>query len=121
MAFVSQRSGLAGPDSQAIRELAVLRTTLGVALAQEMRKEPWLIYRFAHTAAGAVDLDEGWSVGELRALGWSLRNLRSFSITYAVAPDEANEAQALWAAVRDDTAPAWLAEHPEVQVPAVVA
>jgi anionic cell wall polymer biosynthesis LytR-Cps2A-Psr (LCP) family protein len=122
LAFISQRRGLSPtqPHSPVVRQLAVLRETMDVALAQEMRTEPWLLYGFAHELARSVSLDEEWSVAQLRNLAWSLRSLRSQGISYAMVPGQTDQADALWEAVRNDTVGTWLDEHPEVTVPPVI-
>jgi LCP family protein required for cell wall assembly len=121
--FVSQRRGLPqGAADRAHRQLIVLRVLLDEALAQEMRKQPRLLYSFLDTMAQGIALDDTWSLGQLRALGWSLRGLRSYDIAYVVVdPKDQQGMDDLWRAVRDDTLDRWLLDHPDAVTPDVVA
>ncbi len=127
LAFVGQERGLDDPPvDRAHRQQVVLRALLDDALAQEMRKEPWLVYRFLDTLTSGVALDDTWSKGEVRGLAWSLRSMRSAWVVYAVVPlrtdteIDAERAGGLWQAFEDDRVGAWVARHPDVRTPQAV-
>lgn len=127
LAFVAQERGLADPPrDRAARQQAVLRSLLDDALEQEMRKQPWLLYRFLDTLTSGVALDDTWSKGEARGLAWSLRSMRSVWVEYAVVPlrsdteIDAEKATGLWAAFTDDRVGEWVDQHPGVRTPAAV-
>jgi LytR_cpsA_psr family len=113
-----------GARARAVRQAAFLRGLMDATLHQELRKQPWNLYRFLNTVASGTSVDSGWSVGGLRSLVWSLRSLRSLDIAYLVPPAvragagaSADQARSLWDAVRNDDMVTWLSRHPQEVVP----
>lgn len=62
-----------------------LRRVMAATLHQELRKRPLDLYRALSTTIDGTAVDDGWSVVEMDLLVLSLRNLRSYAITYAMA------------------------------------
>lgn len=133
--YVGQRAGLPGGDFDRIhRQQYFLRTLLDDTLHQEFRHQPKQLYDVLDTLTKSLSVDSGWSIGEMRNLAISLRNLRSADIDYLTAPvrgtgmegrqsvvylDHFGDNQ-LWRAVRDDHVADWLAANPDDGIPAAV-
>ena len=108
------------------RQQAFLRTLMDSSLHQEMRKYPWLLYRFLDIVTDGTAVDSGWSEGGMRSLLWSLRAVRSGDITYLVMPlaqragsdgmHATPAAGQLDGGGGDDVA-SWLNDHPGAVVP----
>lgn len=64
---------------------AFLERVMEGALHQELRKRPLDLYRVLSTTIDGTAVDDGWSLVEMDLLVLSLRNLRSYAITYGVA------------------------------------
>lgn len=135
LAYVGQRYGLPGGDLDRVRRQQVfLRALMAASLHQEMRKDPRQLFGLLDTITRHVAVDSEWSVGEMRSLVLSLRDLRTADIRYLTAPVagtgmrgvasvvvlDQTAGAALWAAVREDTLDDWVAAHPEAPTPAVV-
>lgn len=133
--YVGQRVGLPGGDFGRIhRQQYFMRTLLNETLRQEFRKEPTKAYKLLDTLTQNLSVDRGWSVGEMRSLLLSLRNLRSADIEYMTVPItgtgmenrqsvvylDAFGNDDLWNAVRDDGISEWLAANPASGIPAEV-
>jgi LCP family protein required for cell wall assembly len=133
--YVGQRAGLPGGDFDRIhRQQYFLRTLLDDVLRQEFRKEPTEAYKVLDTLTNNLSVDSGWSVGEMRGLLISLRNLRSANIEYLTVPIKGTGMEDrqsvvyldpfgnddLWSAVREDDVSAWLAANPASGIPADV-
>jgi LCP family protein required for cell wall assembly len=133
--YVGQRAGLPGGDFDRIhRQQYFLRTLLDETLHQEFRKEPTRVYDLLDTITENLSVDSEWSVGDMRGLLISLRNLRSANIQYLTVPlkgtgmagaqsvvylDSWGSAD-LWGAVRHDEVAGWLAENPDSGIPEAV-
>lgn len=133
--YVGQRAGLPGGDFDRIhRQQYFLRTLLGNTLHQEFRREPKRVYDVLDTVTKNLSVDRGWSIGAMRNLAFSLRNLRSADIQFMTVPVngtgmedrqsvvylDAGRDDELWSAVREDRVAAWLAANPGSGVPAAV-
>ncbi|WP_162891295.1 LCP family protein [Aeromicrobium sp. A1-2] len=130
--YVGQRAGLPGGDFDRIhRQQYFLRTLLDETLRQEFRKDPTQAYDVLDTLTNNLSVDRGWSVGSMRSLLISLRNLRSANIQYLTVPlagtgmegaqsvvylDEIGNDD-LWTAVRDDGVTDWLGANPDSGIP----
>ncbi len=133
--YVGQRAGLPGGDFDRIhRQQYFLQTLLDDTLHQEFRKEPTRVYNVLNTLTRNLSVDRGWSLGDMRSLVISLRNLRSADIQYLTVPiagtgmegaqdvvhlDSLGD-QDLWDAVRADLVADWLASNPDNGVPTSV-
>lgn len=130
--YVGQRAGLPGGDFDRIhRQQYFLRTLLDEILRQEFRKEPTQAYKILDTLTNNLSVDSGWSVGEMRGLVISLRNLRSANIEYLTVPIKGTGMEDrqsvvyldpfgnddLWSAVREDGVSDWLAANPASGIP----
>lgn len=62
-----------------------LRRVMEGTLHQELRKRPLDLYRVLSTTIDGTSVDDGWTVVEMDVLLLSLRNLRSYQISYATA------------------------------------
>ena len=133
--YVGQRYGLPGGDFDRIhRQQYFLRTLLDDTLHQEFRKEPTQVYKMLDTLTNNLSVDSGWSLGDMRSLAISLRNLRSADIQYMTVPIKGTDfegrqsvvylnsigGEELWGAVREDRGADWLAANPANGVPAAV-
>lgn len=133
--YVGQRYGLPGGDFDRIhRQQYFLRTLLNNTLHQEFRREPTQVYKVLDTLTKNLSVDSGWSVGEMRGLAVSLRNLRSANIQYITVPIRGTGFEGLqsvvylngsgnnelWSAVREDRVTDWLAANPDSGVPDAV-
>lgn len=133
--YVGQRAGLPGGDFDRIhRQQYFLKTLLSDTLHQEFRKEPAQVYKVLNTITNNLSVDSQWSVGDMRNLVFSLRNLRSAAIEYMTVPikgtgmegaqsvvylDTAGN-QELWDSVRNDDVTQWIAANPRNGIPASV-
>ncbi|MBK5215938.1 MAG: LCP family protein [Propionibacteriales bacterium] len=133
--YVGERYGLPGGDFDRIhRQQYFLRTLLDDTLHQEFSTEPTQVYKVLGTLTNNLSVDSGWSVGDMRSLVISLRNLRSANIQYMTVPVNGTGLEnqqsvvylnslggrELWSSVRDDGVAAWLAANPARGVPAAV-
>jgi len=85
--YVGERYGLPGGDFDRIhRQQYFLRTLLDDTLHQEFSTEPTQVYKVLGTLTNNLSVDSGWSVGDMRSLVISLRNLRSANIQYTTVP-----------------------------------
>ena len=132
LTYVRQRAGLPGGDFDRIhRQQYYLRTLLSDTLHQEFRREPKQVFDVLDTLTRNLSVDSGWSIGEMRNLALSLRNLRSANIDYMTVPTrgtgmegqqsvvylDKSGGEALWDAVREDHVTGWLAANPDNGVP----
>lgn len=62
-----------------------LQKVMDGTLHQELRKEPWNLYRALSTTVDGTAIDDDWSVLGLDLLLFQLRSLRSLDIVYAMA------------------------------------
>lgn len=62
-----------------------LQRVMEGTLHQELRKRPLDLYRVLSTTIDGTAVDDGWSVAEMDLLVLSLRNLRSYAISYGMA------------------------------------
>ena len=135
LAYVGQRAGLPGGDFDRIhRQQYFLRTLLDETLTQELVRSPKKVYGILDVLTENLSVDSGWSVGEMRSLLMSLRHLRSAGIEYMTVPlvgtgTEGSQSvvrlddrrgRHMWRAVRSDTVPEWLVEHPDDGIPVLV-
>lgn len=127
VAYVRQSEGLARGDLDRItRQHDVLRAVMADALAQEMRKNPVLLYGFLDTLTERLAVDSGWSESQMGSLAFSMRDFRSANIGYLTMPvvatrdgsgaetfrPDAEASPALWQAVAEDRLAQWAADHP---------
>lgn len=130
--YVGQRAGLPGGDFDRIhRQQYFLQTLLDDTLHQEFRKEPTQVYKVLNTITNNLSLDSGWSLGDMRKLVFSLRNLRSAAIQYMTVPIKGTgmegqqsvvyldtlDGDDLWDSVRSDIVGQWLASNPSSGIP----
>lgn len=73
------------PGSGPAAQHEFLQRVMAGTLSQELRKRPLDLYRVLSTTIDGTAVDDGWSVAEMDLLVLSLRNLRSYAITYAMA------------------------------------
>lgn len=107
------------------RQQEVLQALVRVALHQEMRKDPAMLFRFLDTASRGVAVDDDWSMWDMTRLAFSLRSFRSAQLQFvtmpvvsvrgpqrsaALEPDEPG-AHELWEAVARDDVARWAATH----------
>lgn len=133
--YVGQRAGLPGGDFDRIhRQQYFLRTLLNETLHQELLKEPTQVYEILKTLTDNLSVDSGWSVGAMRGLLFSLRNLRSADIEYVTVPVRGTGMEGaqsvvyldrlgndrLWDAMRQDGVSDWLSANPDNGVPDTV-
>ena len=133
--YVRQAEGLPeGELGRIARQHLILRATMEEALQQEMRKQPWLLYRFLDTVTRNLAVDDTWSVLDMGALVVSLRDFRSAHIAFLTMPVDAvpgedgevgvrpavPQDRALWRALAEDRMDEWLAGHPDLLTPKVV-
>lgn len=133
--YVGQRAGLPGGDFDRIhRQQYFLRTLLDDALHQELVRQPRQVYALLDTLTKNLSVDRGWSIGAMRELAISLRNLRSADIGYLTVPVSGTGMEGpqsvvyldraagdeLWSAVREDRVADWLVANPGNGIPVAV-
>lgn len=133
--YVGQRAGLPGGDFDRIhRQQYFLKTLFDETLQQEFRKEPTKVYAVLNTLTRNLSVDSEWSLGDMRSLIISLRNLRSANIGYLTVPIagtgmegaqdvvhlDSRAGQDLWDSVRDDVAAQWLDSNQSSAMPAEI-
>jgi LCP family protein required for cell wall assembly len=130
--YVRQRYGLPRGDLDRVRrQQYFLRLLMEDSLHQDMRKNPKMVYDFLDTVTQHLSVDSDWSIGSMRSLVISLRNLQTHNIDYLTAPvwglgDEDGQSvvyldvtrgESMWAAVREDRVAGWVARHPGAEIP----
>lgn len=133
--YVRQRYGLPGGDFDRInRQQAFLRTLLGKTLSNDTLTSPTKLYDVLDAVTANLSVDEGWSVGDMRGLAWSLRGLRTSDVDFTTVPLKGTgmiggasvvlldkpKGERMWAAMRDDDFTTWMADHPDVGLPTKV-
>lgn len=133
--YADQRDGLPGGELDRIhRQQYFLRTVVDDALHQEFRKRPIQLYRFLDSVTRNLSVDSGWSLGDMRGLAISLRNLRSADIWYLRVPTAGTGRKGdrevvhldrsgntgFWRAVRQDHVAEWLTVNPADGIPVPV-
>ncbi|UYM06526.1 LCP family protein [Solicola gregarius] len=133
--YVRQRYGLPGGDFDRInRQQAFLRSLMGETLSGDTLSSPTTLYDVLDAVTDNLSVDEEWEVGDLRGLAWSLRGIRTEDVDFTTVPIKGTgmvgaasvvfldkpAGEQMWAAMRDDDFDAWMAEHPEVELPAKV-
>lgn len=123
--FVRQRHGLADGDlDRAQREQSALRALLARAEISGMLSDVAGLYRLLDATTKSVGVDDTLTNGGLRTLALQLRGLRADSVRFVRAPiagfgREGQQsvdyldprAADLWAALRDGSTDAYLAQH----------
>ena len=135
--YVRQRHNLPGGDFDRVKGKqnwvsAIAKKTL----AKDTMTNPLTLNRVLHAITRATSVDDGFTIGEMRATALSLRDVRNDDITFMTAPVRTtgwspDHKQAivlldrpanvtLWSAVRRDRIDTWLAAHPNAALGATV-
>lgn len=87
LAYVRQRYGLPGGDFDRVqRQQNWMRAIMQSALDSDILRDPIALTSFLRTAAAAVAVDEGFTIGEMRNLALSMRNVRPGTMTFMTVP-----------------------------------
>jgi len=118
LAYVGENDLPGGDRAGADREQYFLQMLMSEVLHQELRREPFTLYRSLDAASRNLAVEDGWSSGDMRNLVVSLRHMRAHAINYLSAPMA--DSDGLWDAVRADRHEKWLVDHPAAGLPEVV-
>jgi LCP family protein required for cell wall assembly len=129
--FMRQRKGTPGGDLGRIKnQQHVLKALAGKATEAGMLTNPVKLDRLLTTTADSLTIDKNMNI---RELAFALKGIDPKNIKFATVPvlgtmttdagssvelDEAG-AQELFAAIREDRTDAWLAAHPQPEVPSL--
>jgi LCP family protein required for cell wall assembly len=132
LTYVRQRYGLPGGDlDRTRRQQYFLRTLMTQSIQDGVLTDPRKIYTFLDTLTRNMSVDSDWSVGDMRGLVLSLRNLKADDVSFLNAPvaglgmegaqsvvylDTVTN-KSLWKAVRTDTVADWVAANPSYLTP----
>jgi LCP family protein required for cell wall assembly len=125
--YVRERKGLpAGDFDRVKRQQNYLRALMRTLLDADLLSDPGQVLRVVDAAGSAAKVDDELSAADLVQLALSLRGLDAAHITLLTIPTlgtgwageasivvyDPENADLLWAAVRDDKVPSFVAEHP---------
>ena len=123
--YVRQRAGLAGGDFDRIkRQQNFLRALMAQVLSTRTFANPFRMYDALDAVTANLTVDAGWSTGDLRDFGWSLRSVRSEDVAFTTVPVKGTgmegdqsvvyldrqAGEEMWQAVREDAVAEWIAE-----------
>lgn len=87
LSYVRQRYGLSGGDfSRVQRQQNWMRSIMREVFDQNILSDLGKLTNFIETVAGSVSLDEGFTIGEIRDLAYSARNIRPGNVYFVTAP-----------------------------------
>jgi LCP family protein required for cell wall assembly len=127
--YVRQRHNLPGGDFDRVkRQQNWIRALAQKALSKGTLTNPLKLNAVLSAVTKSAAVDDGFTIGEMRATALSLRDVKTSNITFMTAPvagtgwspdhkqaivllDKAANAD-LWKAVENDKVSAWLAAHP---------
>jgi LCP family protein required for cell wall assembly len=99
--YLRTRHGLVDGDLGRIeRQQNFLRTIMAAVLSRGPFSNPLTLARIMGTLSHFMQVDDSWTTGELRTLGFAMRNLGSDDVTFATAPATGVETVAGQQAVR---------------------
>jgi LCP family protein required for cell wall assembly len=85
--YVRTRHGLVDGDLGRIqRQQNFLRTILAAVLARGPFSNPITLAKIIGTFSEFIQVDNTWSAGDLRTLGFAMRNVSSSNVTFTTAP-----------------------------------
>ncbi|AZN29222.1 LytR family transcriptional regulator [Flaviflexus salsibiostraticola] len=130
LVYVRQRYELSGGDfSRVQRQQNWMRSIMREVFEQDILGDMGKLTDFVETVAQSVTVDEGFSIGEMRNLLFSARNVRPGDVNFLTMPhngvgrsdngqsivifDEVN-GTALFDAMKNDVVGEYLAENPDV-------
>lgn len=124
--YVGQRYGLPGGDLDRVkRQQNYLRALLGETLSRGTLTSPTTLYSALDAVTSNLIVDEEWTIGEMRDLAWSSRNLRMEDVMFTTIPVtgtgmvgdqsvvfiDTPKANELWAAMREGNAAQWIEDN----------
>lgn len=87
LAYARERYNLPNGDFDRMRrQQNWMRAIAKQAITRDTLTNPIRLYEFISTASGTVAVDEGFTLTEMRDLGWSLRNVREGDLGFLLAP-----------------------------------
>ena len=86
LAYVGENDLPGGDRAQIDRQQYFLQMMMSDVLHQELRREPFTLYRALDAASRHLAVEDGWSSGDMRNLVVSLRHMRAYAISYLTAP-----------------------------------
>lgn len=132
LVYVRERYGLLRGDFDRVqRQQNWMRAIMKAAFADDVLTNPMKLTSFLETAAGAMSVDEGFGVSEMRDLALSMRDVRPGDLTFLTVPfsgtGTSDDGQSivildrggldgLMSAVADDTSDDYVAEHGELEI-----
>jgi LCP family protein required for cell wall assembly len=124
--YVRERKSLPGGDfDRQKRQQNFLRALMRKTLSQDVVSNPFTLAKALGAITDNLSVDEEFSTGDMRSLALSLRSVRSGDVTFLSVPNDgtgmegdqsvvyldARRGAQLWAAVKADKVPAYLAEY----------
>lgn len=124
--YVGQRYGLPMGDLDRVRrQQNFLRALMVTTIGESTLTDPRALFRVMDAAADALEIDDQWSIGEIRDLAISLRNLDMTDLSFTTVPvaglDDAegqsivrldeSAGQELWRAMREGRTRDWIREN----------
>jgi LCP family protein required for cell wall assembly len=127
--YVRQRHNLPGGDFDRVkRQQNWIRAVALKTLDKGTLTNPLKLNGVLNSLTKSIAADDGFSIGKMRSLAISLRDVRGSDLTFLTAPVagtgrspdgkqdivklDATANKALWTSVQDDTMKDWLAAHP---------
>lgn len=123
LTYVRQRAGLPGGDLDRVkRQQNVIRELMSQTLSKGTMTNPVTVYRVLDAITDNLEVDEGWSTGDMRSLALSLRSVRGSDVRFSTVPvagtgtegdqsvvhlDREN-ADRMWAAFKKDAVAEWI-------------
>ncbi len=131
--YVRQRHNLPGGDFDRVRrQQNWVRAVALKTLAGSTLTNPLKLNRVLGSLTSSIAVDDSFSIGQMRSLALSLRDVGGSDLTFLTAPVagtgrspdgkqdivrlDKSAGAALWQAVADDTVPSWLAAHPQASL-----
>ena len=133
--YVRQRHNLPGGDFDRVkRHQNWIRAVARETLDRGTLTNPLQLNRVLDATTKTIATDSGFSVGEMRSIALSSRNVRAADMSFLTAPVEGTGRagaasivvldlpanQELWQAMAKDRMPAWMAAHEDALLPAAV-
>ncbi len=130
LAYVRERYTVEGGDFGRVkRQQNFLRSMMLQILDRGTLTNPLKLRSTVSSVANNMAVDEGWSNGDIRSLGFSMRGIRPADVTFMTIPTSGTAtdpvagsivnvdetlSDRLFSAMRDDTVDSFVAENPEL-------
>jgi LCP family protein required for cell wall assembly len=128
--YVRQRHNLPGGDFDRVRrQQNWIRAVALKTLERGTLTNPFKLNNVLNSLTSSISADEGFSIGQMRSLAFSMRKVRGDDLTFLTAPVagtgrspdgkqsivklDGSANRKLWSAMADDKMATWLTAHPK--------